>query len=313
MKKLAFLLILFLYPIVLFGQVLDITLQSQQRALSDTSSFFSNPDAFDIDDVDMISETYQIPGYGLYDKYWDTQHIRSRQLNIPFDGNPLRIIMVQGNNNPFSAPCIGTLSVPYGPSKNGDFHPGVDQLLPEGSPVKSCFDGVVRMARNYGDYGKVVVVRHYNGLETVYANLSKILVTPGQVLQAGDVVGASGKALNSGKECLHFEIRFMNECFDPKLCIDFETMELVDNNLVLNENELAIPQKEIQKTEEITNTNIANSASQENNNAEYYTVKTGDTMYRISLMYHISLPQLLQLNNMKESDTIGVGQKIRIK
>lgn len=313
MKKYLIVLMIFSLQICLQGQVLDITLQSQQRALADTSAVPSSPDAPNIDDLDMISETYQIPGYGLYDKYWDTRHIRSRQLNIPFGGNPLRIILVQSNNNPFAAPCTGTLSTAFGPIKN-DFHPGVDLALPLGSPVKTCFDGVVRMAQVYGDYGEVVVVRHYNGLETVYANLSKILVTPGQILQAGDVVGASGKTKNNGKEILHFESRFMNECFDPSLFIDFQMMELVENNLVLNESDLALPKKETLTENPKSNvTNIEKAEPKDNGQAEYYVVKAGDTMYRISIKYHVSLSKLLELNHMKESDTIDIGQKIRVK
>lgn len=303
------------------AQGLDITMRSQWLAQQDTAvvSVLQEQEEGVWTEQDFIQETYQIPGYSLYDKYWDTENICSRHLTIPFEGNPLRIILVQSNNGPFFYPCIGnnTLAMAYGANKNG-FHPGVDILVKQGSPVKCCFDGVVRMARIYGDYGRMVVVRHYNGLETVYANLSKIMVKPGQILQSGDIIGASGKAQKNGVEQLHFETRFMNECFNPAMFIDFDYMELKDNTLILNESDMAIqPETKAEvKVEEVKkpvqlkqDEEKQESASQ----AEYHIVKAGDTMYRISQQYHISLTKLLQLNNMKETDVIDIGQKIRVK
>lgn len=307
------------------AQAVDISLQSLVAAQRDTAvvSVLQDMDDIELGDRDFIQETYQIPGYSLYDQYWDTEHICSRHLTIPFGGNPLRIILVQSNNNPFFYPCIGnnTVVAAYGMTKGGNFHPGVDLVVKEGSPVKCCFDGVVRMARIYGDYGRVVVVRHYNGLETVYANLSKIMVKPGQILQAGDIIGASGRAQKTGVEQLHFETRFMNESFNPAMFIDFDYMELKDNTLILNETDLALEREAEVKTEfghqpdrQLNDNNEGNSQKpQMEGQAEYHIVKAGETMYRISVQYHIPLTKLLQLNNMKETDVIDIGQKIRIK
>ncbi len=316
------------------AQVVDISMQSQNKAWQDTTvvSVVHDYDDIILTEREMIQETYQIPAYSLYDQYWDTENICSRHLALPFAGNPLRIILVQSNNNPFFFPCIGATSVnmTYGAGRNNEFHPGVDIVVKGGSPVKCCFDGVVRMAKIYGDYGRVVVVRHYNGLETVYANLSKIMVKPGQILQSGDIIGASGKSSKTGAEQLHFESRFMNECFNPSLFIDFDFMEMKENTLILNESDLEIPatdKNEIQgekkdrgvavKTTESMNQQTAKEVqpkeTQEEGKAEYYTVKAGDTMYRISVQHHVSLTKLLQMNNMQETDKIDIGQKIRVK
>lgn len=307
------------------AQAVDISLQSLIAAQKDTAvvSVLQDMDDIEMGGRDFIQETYQIPGYSLYDQYWDTEHICSRHLAIPFGGNPLRIILVQSNNNPFFYPCIGnnTVVAAYGMTKGGQFHTGVDLAVKEGSPVKCCFDGVVRMARFYGDYGRVVVVRHYNGLETVYANLGKIMVKPGQILQAGDIIGASGKSSKTGAEQLHFETRFMNECFNPAMFIDFDYMELIDNTLILNEVDLAV-EKEDEGKQELGyqpekpsngNNEGQSQQSQAEGQAEYHIVKAGETMYRISVQHHIPLTKLLQMNNMKEMDVIDVGQKIRIK
>ena len=90
------------------AQGLDITLQSHHAALMDTSvSVLHDMDDLELTERDFIRETYQIPGYSLYNKYWDTENICGKHLNIPFEGNPLRIILVQSNNNPFFYPCVG--------------------------------------------------------------------------------------------------------------------------------------------------------------------------------------------------------------
>jgi LysM repeat protein len=304
------------------AQAVDISLQSLVAAQKDTAvvSVLQDIDDIELGYKDFIQETYQIPGYSLYDQYWDTEHICSRRLAIPFGGNPLRVILVQSNNNPFFYPCIGnnTVVAAYGMTKGGHFHPGVDLAVKEGSPVKCCFDGVVRMARIYGDYGRVVVVRHYNGLETVYANLGKIMVKPGQILQAGDIIGSSGRAQKTGAEQLHFETRFMNESFNPAMFIDFDYMELINNTLILNETDLVSQEekKEIIKDEEKKKEvrEKTEEKTQENTGqTEYHIVKAGETMYRISVQYHIPLAKLLQMNNMKETDVIDIGQRIRVK
>jgi len=326
----------FWFPLMLSqAQVVDISLQSQNKAWQDTTQVSVVHDCDDIilTEREMIQEIYQIPAYSLYDQYWDTENLCSRHLTMPFGENPLRIILVQSNNNPFFFPCAGanSVNVMYGESKNKEFHPGVDIMVKNGSPVKNCFDGVVRMAKIYGDYGRIVVVRHYNGLETVYANLSKILVKPGQILQSGDIIGYSGKSSKTGIEQLHFETRFLNECFNPAMFIDFDYMELKDNTLILKESDLMIQaaimtevkqetgdkkkeegKSDEQKKQQKTGDNPA-PETLENGQAEYYTVKAGDTMYRISLQHHISLTKLLQLNNMQETDKIDIGQKIRVK
>ncbi|MCQ2285881.1 MAG: peptidoglycan DD-metalloendopeptidase family protein [Bacteroidales bacterium] len=314
MRKVFIVSFLLLIYVIARSQNIDINIQSQYIALRDSMRYsVSETKDMDFSERDFVSETYQIPGYALYDQYWDTENINSRKLSIPFGGNPLRIILVQSNNNPFFFPCMGDVKTKFGPVK-GVFHPGIDLVLKANSPVKSCFDGVVRMAKIYGDYGRVVVVRHYNGLETVYANLSQIMVKPGQILRAGDVVGASGKSEKTMEEILHFEVRFMNECFNPALFIDFAEMDLLDNTLVLNETDL-MGENDNQKESIVSD--VAKSATgqgPESADVQYHVVKAGETMYRISIQYNIPLNSLLQMNNMTENNaTICVGQKIRIR
>jgi len=217
----------------LTAQTLDVSAYSQNIALADSLNL--NKDVQRLPATyPSISESYEIPAYGLYQRYWDTLNIRSRMLEIPFSNDRLMLMLVQDANNPFVMPCqFDKIKTTYGEQKGGGFHPGIDLKAEPQTLVKSCFDGVVRMSCNYGDYGYTVVVRHYNGLETVYAHLDKVCVSPNQIVKAGQVIGQTGTTGNT-KECvLHFETRFMNEYFDPELVIDFEEEDVLQNNMAL--------------------------------------------------------------------------------
>lgn len=218
------------------AQNADITPYSQNIALADTDKTRYDGPA----PANMITETYQIPAYDMYSRYWDIEHLRSRTLDIPFSDNRLMLLLVQSSNHPFAMPCMyDEIALHYGPTKKGDFHTGIDLVVESQTLVKCCFDGVVRMAKHYGDYGNMVVVRHYNGLETVYARLGKYSVRPGQAVNAGDIIGRAGETATTDhgrhpqNPVVHFELRLMNEYFDPELAIDFENENIIKNTLVL--------------------------------------------------------------------------------
>ena len=232
MKKLTIILLTF-FASSLMAQNPDVTAYSQNIALVNTQNIeqgFSRQLA----SYPSISENYEIPSYSLYQRYWDTANLRSKMLEIPFSNDRLMLMLVQDANTPFVMPCqFDKIRTAFGETKSGAFHPGIDLKTEPQTLVKSCFDGVVRMACNYGDYGLTVVVRHYNGLETVYAHLDKVCVKPNQIVKAGQVIGQTGTTGNT-KECLlHFETRFMNEYFDPEIVVDFDEEDVVQNNMAL--------------------------------------------------------------------------------
>ncbi|HSZ26117.1 MAG TPA: M23 family metallopeptidase, partial [Cytophagaceae bacterium] len=89
------------------------------------------------------------------------------------------------------------------------WHYGTDLDLSVGDPVKSIFDGIVRIVQFDGrGYGRYIVVRHYNGLETLYGHLSATNVTVGQLVKAGEEIGKGGNTGRSTGPHLHFEVRY---------------------------------------------------------------------------------------------------------
>jgi hypothetical protein len=238
---LRFLLSAFCFlPFCLFAQQIDIDENTQNRIMAAPMQNCDFYAGLNVNNLTIIENIKQIPAYGLYENHWDTLFIRSKKIEIPFFDHQLKIILVQDENTPFAFPVSGVISTGYIKSK-GKQHAGVDFSVQKKEPVVACFDGVVRIAKKFEEYGNTVVIRHYNGLETIYALLDNVYVVTEQKVKAGDLVGYVG--LNQNKKiALHFETRFMNEFFNPEKVISFSERKLQNNMLTLTPNDfISVP------------------------------------------------------------------------
>ena len=115
-------------------------------------------------------------------------------------------------------PVSGTISSRYGVSSSirSSRHTGLDIAASKGTQIKVVADGTVTSAEYSGSYGYLVKVDHGNGLETWYAHTSKMYVTKGQKVKAGDVIALVGSTGNSTGPHLHFEIRINGEHVNPQ-------------------------------------------------------------------------------------------------
>ena len=86
------------------------------------------------------------------------------------------------------------------------FHSGIDVAAPRGTPILAAADGVVKEARRMGGYGNCVVIDHGNGLETLYAHMSRMHVKPGDPVGRADLIGEVGSTGRSVGPHLHYEI-----------------------------------------------------------------------------------------------------------
>ena len=98
----------------------------------------------------------------------------------------------------------------------GHFHSGIDLAAPLGTPVHATLAGRAHVLRSSGGYGLHIVIDHGGGLQSLYGHLSAVCVTDGELVAAGDVVGAVGSSGNSTGPHLHFEIRRNGEPEDPQ-------------------------------------------------------------------------------------------------
>ena len=148
-------------------------------------------------------------------------HGRTKVDMLPDEIN----IVLAKDSTDFCFPVKDMKTSPYGWRWQRGHH-GVDIRLRTGEPIHAAFGGTVRIASRMGGYGNCIVLRHPNGLETLYGHLSKINVKLGQQVTAGEVIGLGGNTGNSTGPHLHFECRFLYQPFDPEWILDFSNYSL---------------------------------------------------------------------------------------
>ncbi|KIM02671.1 MAG: hypothetical protein KN64_14500 [Sulfurovum sp. AS07-7] len=112
-------------------------------------------------------------------------------------------------------------------------HNGVDFKADIGTPIKTTADGVVTrvIATDTGGYGKLVVIRHSYGFDTVYAHLSSVKVRAGQKVKRGQLIALSGNSGRSTGPHLHYEVHFLGKAINP---IDFIRWNMVNYETIFN-------------------------------------------------------------------------------
>ena len=115
-------------------------------------------------------------------------------------------------------PITGTITSRYGVSSRirSSNHTGLDIAASTGTPIKAVAGGTIINASYQGSYGNLVKIDHGNGLETWYAHTSKMYVSVGQKVEAGEVIAAVGSTGNSTGAHLHLEIRIDGQHVNPQ-------------------------------------------------------------------------------------------------
>ena len=180
-------------------------------------------------------KTYEIPEIRISEKFtpMEINHVRACDNNLFANKSQITIDLDAVENSAFAFPLPGGKVIsPYaGRRKN---HSGVDIKTRANDTIVAAFDGIVRMSKPYAAYGNVVVVRHYNGLETVYSHNSKNLVKPGDRVKAGTPIALTGRTGRATTEHVHFETRINGQHFDPSTIIDFSGRTLKRNQWVVS-------------------------------------------------------------------------------
>jgi hypothetical protein len=193
----------------------------------------------------------------------------------------------------FTPPCYGHITSPFG-ARDGFWHFGTDIKVRVGDTIRSTFNGIVRIIQNdRRGYGKVIVIRHHNGLETLYGHLSKTLVKVNQVVCSGEVIGLGGNTGRSSGSHLHFESRYCGEPFNPCNIVDFERCSLLYDTLYLTKENFDYL-TELRKT-------------------IFHTIRKGDNLGSIARRYRTSVGSICALNGIKASTTLRIGRKIVVR
>lgn len=256
-----------------------------------------------------------------YQAYWKNNvTITCNQNNVGSMQDTIWMCILDSAHSNFCIPFDGRITSGFG-YRHGRNHNGVDIDLEEGDTVRAAFDGKVRYAMYHENgFGNLVIIRHYNGLETYYGHCSKLLVGPNQEVKAGDPIGLGGNTGHSYGAHLHFEIRFYDVPIDPELVFNFQHKDVNDNLLVHKGVFVDGGYKSTARVDDGPGTQgtggtttSSTSTTTTSSTAKTHKVKSGDTLSAIAEKYGTSVSKLCQLNGIKATDVIHVGQVIKVK
>ena len=180
-------------------------------------------------------------------------------------------------------------------------HKGIDVKVQTGDTIYAAFDGKVRIVRyERRGYGKYIVLRHENGLETIYAHLSKYLCDVNEDVKAGQPIGLGGNTGRSFGSHLHFETRVMGEAINPAFFFDFANQDVTGDTYMFRKQK-----SDTYFTGPGTKNSVASSGSR------YYKVRKGDSLSRISSRTGTSVAQLCKINRITKKTTLRPGQLLR--
>lgn len=248
------------------------------------------------DDTDDLMEDH--PANDIYLSIWTSARVNPYQQPVDSLQDSV-LIDLKG----FSLPHKGYVTSKFGPRKYR-YHYGTDIKVQIGDSIRSVFDGQVRIVgwdpRGYGHY---VVIRHDNGLETVYGHMTTPLVDENMRVYAGECIGLGGNTGRSTGPHLHFEFRYLGNAFDSEQLIDYAKGELRDSVYLI----------EKKKTFAYAYHRSSSATTTSSSGAKYYTIRSGDTLLAIAHRNGTSVKAICQLNGIKESTILQIGRKLRIK
>jgi murein DD-endopeptidase MepM/ murein hydrolase activator NlpD len=243
-----------------------------------------------------------------YYSIWDTHRVNPYRVDGRSYRDSLKLHLTDPTRQRYAKMPLLTTPITSGFAFRGyRWHYGMDLDLETGDSVKTVFDGVVRIqAWDGGGYGNYILVRHYNGLETVYGHLSKALVTVGTFVKAGQLIGYGGSTGRSTGSHLHFEVRYQGNPINPVLMYDFPGYKLRKDNFTITAALFNYYSRAL--------TRSRSSGSGRPSRARQvvtHKVRSGDTLSEVAEKYGVRVSTLKRLNPGVR--ILQPGKKLRVK
>lgn len=277
-----------------------------------------------LDDAEEQREAFdpnEIPADEIYGGMWENRYVN---MYGSLKNAPDTFIVDLEN---FTIPVDGHMTSNFGRRGSRRYHYGIDLKAQTGDTIYAAFDGKIRVKQyERRGYGYYLVIRHVNGLETVYGHLSKFLVEENDFVLSGQPIGLAGNTGRSFGSHLHFETRFLGKPINPNFIIDFQ-------NKVPHDAEYLVTNSSYRKTNnssqavikmERTNTGGTSTASNYKQPAttdqnkfvsgevNHHRIQRGDTLGAIAKRYGTSVNELCKLNNITSRTVLRVGRTLRV-
>lgn len=201
----------------------------------------------------------------------------------------------------------------------GRQHKGLDIKVYTGDTIRAAFDGRVRIVRyERAGYGKYIVIRHYNGLETIYGHLSKQIVTEEQEVKAGDPIGLGGNTGRSTGSHLHFETRLCGVALNPAIMFDFRNQDVVADHYMFHRNTYKKESTIANRLRGVNGTAGVNAnddteltTAAPETTVKFHKVKKGETLTSIARKRGTTVDALCKLNHIGKKMRLMPGQILK--
>ncbi|CAM1340301.1 peptidoglycan DD-metalloendopeptidase family protein [Tenacibaculum amylolyticum] len=243
-----------------------------------------------------------------FNRNWDTIHFNpynKTEISFPFE------ISFLDSSYASPIPRKHVITSRYG-WRRGRSHRGIDIDLITGDDVYSILDGKVRYVGYHAGHGKTIVVRHYNGLETVYAHLSKYDVKVNTVVKKGQLIGKGGNTGRSRGSHLHLEVRYNGVDVNPEHVFNFKDNTKIRSKNVWVTEDWATPYYHVSTRQSnlVILDSYEKATAYKKRKRQVYIVKRGDTLSRIAYKNSVSIRRICKANKIKRSSTLKIGQRL---
>ena len=208
----------------------------------------------------------------------------------------------------------------FGP-RWGRQHKGLDIKVYIGDTIRAAFSGKVRVVRyEPGGYGNFVVIRHYNGLETIYGHMSRHLVKPDQEVRAGEPIGLGGNTGRSTGSHLHFETRLCGVALNPALMFDFRNQDVTGDFYMFTKKKYARESAQANRLHGVSGSSVSNDrfyskASSKRNvsirSTRFHKVRKGETLSSIARKRNTTINAICKLNGIGKRMILRPGQILK--
>lgn len=243
----------------------------------------------------------------IYKNNWNSTQIRYPANTLPDKRDTITISFNGLDDNSYVHPYKGKVISKYGP-RRGRMHTGTDIKLNSGDTILCAFDGRVRLAKRFSGYGNLVLVRHNNGLETIYAHLKSIRVKVNDTIKAGDLIGLGGRTGRATCDHLHFETRLFGEPFNSDKYIDFENYSLRTDKIYYANKRFEIDKNNFKKKPLASDAAALAAAGGKTK----HVIRKGDTLSAIARKYRTSVTKICTANKITARTTLKIGKVLWI-
>lgn len=241
-------------------------------------------------------------------EHWDTINFnpyKEYQLTYPFG--------ITFSDSTYASPVAHKKVVTsrYG-WRNRRAHKGIDIDLVTGDDVMVMLDGKVRAVKTFPGLGKTVVVRHDNGLETIYGHLSKQLVKVNDTITKGTVIGKGGNTGNSRGSHLHLIVSYKGVYINPEYLFEFDEENSIRSQELWVNRKWVTPylHSSTRQTSIVTSTTYDEALENKAQQKKIYVVRKGDTLSKIASKHHTSITAICKENAITKTSTLRIGQQL---